>query len=519
MSKKILLVEDEALIAMNEARMLKKHGYEVVTAYKGEKAIEAVDSDSEISLILMDIDLGKGIDGTEAAEKILESHDLPIVFLTSHSEKGYVDRVKKITNYGYVLKNSGEFVVLESIGMAFHLYETNRELQKQKEKLQKAIFNQEKSRKAYQRMFILTPALICVAGTDGYFKELNPEWEKALGYTIDELKSRPVTDFIHSDDVVPTQKEIEKQINGEQTARFINRYLHKNGTYRYLEWNAAPSEQGYLYASAKDITDKKQREEELRKSEEKYRLLFNYSNDAIIVHEIDENKLPGRIIEVNEQACSLLRYSKTELLQISIKDISASANHSLMLSRGKELIERKHLTFETEDVRCDGVVITVEVSAYSYNEDGKDYVVSNIRDISERKKLQTELNSKTDFLETILENMLDLVSLTDLEGNYIFVGKSHETLGYKPADLIGKNVMELVHPEDSSYVEKEFTSFLQSQNNRKIEYRYRCADGKYLWLETHGKILKDDNGCPEQLIFSLRDITERKELEQQNRVR
>src|SRR6056297_3007206 len=86
----------------------------------------------EISLILMDIDLGKGMDGTEAAEKILESHELPIVFLTSHSEKEYVNRVKKITNYGYVLKNSGEFVLIEAIYMAFSLYEAHKELQNQK---------------------------------------------------------------------------------------------------------------------------------------------------------------------------------------------------------------------------------------------------------------------------------------------------------------------------------------------------------------------------------------------------
>ena len=77
MSKKILLVEDEALIAMSEAQMLKKHGYEVVTVYNGENAIEAVDSDPEISLILMDIDLGNGMDGTEAAEQILKKKDIP----------------------------------------------------------------------------------------------------------------------------------------------------------------------------------------------------------------------------------------------------------------------------------------------------------------------------------------------------------------------------------------------------------------------------------------------------------
>ena len=122
--KKILLVEDEALIAMSTAKMIEKHGFLVVTAHKGEKAVEIIEEDPEISLILMDIDLGTGMDGTEAAQKIREKHEIPIVFLTSHSEKDYVDRVKKITRYGYVLKNSGEFVLRESINMAFELFES-----------------------------------------------------------------------------------------------------------------------------------------------------------------------------------------------------------------------------------------------------------------------------------------------------------------------------------------------------------------------------------------------------------
>ena len=119
MKKKILLVEDEAIIAMAEAKMLQNHGYEAITVFDGQKAIEKADTEPGISLILMDIDLGSGIDGTEAAEKILKRRDIPVVFLTSHSEKEYVDKVKKITRYGYVLKNSGEFILIESITMAF----------------------------------------------------------------------------------------------------------------------------------------------------------------------------------------------------------------------------------------------------------------------------------------------------------------------------------------------------------------------------------------------------------------
>ena len=124
--KTILLVEDEALIAMNEASMLTKRGYAVLTAYNAEKAVQTVEQNG-VDLILMDIDLGVGkADGTRAAERILEKHDLPIVFLTSHAEEEYVEKVKKITGYGYVLKNTGEFVLIESINMAFNLFEANQ---------------------------------------------------------------------------------------------------------------------------------------------------------------------------------------------------------------------------------------------------------------------------------------------------------------------------------------------------------------------------------------------------------
>jgi CheY-like chemotaxis protein len=139
MRKTILLVEDEAIIAMSTAEMIEKYGFHVETAYSGEKAVEAVDNDPAISLILMDIDLGRGMDGTETAEKILEEHTLPIVFLTSHSEKEYVDRVKKITRYGYVLKSSGEFVFMESINMAYELFEAHRKVE-ERENRYKALF-------------------------------------------------------------------------------------------------------------------------------------------------------------------------------------------------------------------------------------------------------------------------------------------------------------------------------------------------------------------------------------------
>lgn len=119
----------------------------------------------------------------------------------------------------------------------------------------------------------------------------------------------------------------------------------------------------------------------------------------------------------------------------------------------------------------------------------------------------------------IVDNLLDLVSVTDMEGNYTFVGKSHQLLGYSSGELLGRNVMELVHPGDFPRVMKEFTEFLQTATPRTVEYRYRCADGSYRWLQTHGKLLGSEDGRAERILFSTRDISQLKALEQINEER
>lgn len=121
--KTILLVEDETIIAMNDSIKLKEYVYNVIHILTGQKAVEAVnDNKNEIDLILMDINLGEGIDGTEAAKIILEEHDIPLLFLSSYTDREIVDRTENVTSYGYVVKN-GITVLDASIKMAFRLHE------------------------------------------------------------------------------------------------------------------------------------------------------------------------------------------------------------------------------------------------------------------------------------------------------------------------------------------------------------------------------------------------------------
>ncbi|TGL56393.1 response regulator [Leptospira ognonensis] len=137
--KTILLVEDNAVIALQEKRELEKFGYAVKHVLNGETAIETILNNTfHFDLILMDIDLGSGIDGTEAAEIILKIKDIPVVFLSSHTDPELVEKTEKITSYGYVVKNSGPVVLDASIKMAFKLYEAKRELLKSKEKAEES---------------------------------------------------------------------------------------------------------------------------------------------------------------------------------------------------------------------------------------------------------------------------------------------------------------------------------------------------------------------------------------------
>jgi CheY-like chemotaxis protein len=124
--KTILLVEDERLVAIAERRTLEQHGYRVVPASTGETAVEIAAGQPEIDLVLMDINLGPGIDGIEAAEQILGLRDLPLVFLSSHTDPAVVEKTERITSYGYIVKNSGDTVLITSLKMAFRLFESRK---------------------------------------------------------------------------------------------------------------------------------------------------------------------------------------------------------------------------------------------------------------------------------------------------------------------------------------------------------------------------------------------------------
>ncbi len=114
----ILLVEDEAIIAASEACVLRKRGFEVTIVTSAAKTLREVAGPAPIDLVLMDVDLSDGTDGTILAEEVLALRDVPIIFLSSHSEPDLIQRASKITPYGYVMKISAEEELVEALDRA-----------------------------------------------------------------------------------------------------------------------------------------------------------------------------------------------------------------------------------------------------------------------------------------------------------------------------------------------------------------------------------------------------------------
>jgi CheY-like chemotaxis protein len=131
LSKAVLLVENEAIIAFYERMWLIKQGFNVVHAASGEEAVHIMlNNVSKFDIILMDIDLGNGIDGIEAAREILKSYDIPIIFLSANCDKDIIEKAENVSPYGYVIKGSDNEILLTSIKMAFKLHKANRALRR-----------------------------------------------------------------------------------------------------------------------------------------------------------------------------------------------------------------------------------------------------------------------------------------------------------------------------------------------------------------------------------------------------
>jgi PAS domain S-box-containing protein len=172
-----------------------------------------------------------------------------------------------------------------------------------------------------------------------------------------------------------------------------------DGTHAYLSARASPLRdvEGNIVGaieSIRDITFRKNAEIGLKTSEERLRLLLTNINDGILIHGISESA-PGRILDVNDRICQILGFTREELLQMSIRDIDVPEQQDKIASFARELFSRRHIIFETDYYNKSGQRVPVEISARLFEMDKKPTVLAIVRDITERKILEAEMEHHT----------------------------------------------------------------------------------------------------------------------------
>jgi PAS domain S-box-containing protein len=269
--KTILLVDDEAIIAMTEKMALEKYGYSVMIAHTGEDAVAAIAKTPAIDLILMDINLGSGMDGTQAAAAILKDRDLPVVFLSSHMEQEVVEKTEKITSYGYVVKGSSVTVLDASIKMAFKLFEAKIIANAKTEALRKS---EEKYHTLFREMLegFALHGIICDdagAPVDYRFLAVNQAFERMTGLKASELIGRTVLEVMPGTERHWIETYGRVAISGEP-ALFENYSAVLNKYFKVTAFQPAPGQFACIFI---DITERELAGKVLRESEEQFRTL------------------------------------------------------------------------------------------------------------------------------------------------------------------------------------------------------------------------------------------------------
>ena len=235
------------------------------------------------------------------------------------------------------------------------------------------------------RLFTLSRDLLCVCGFDAVFRQINPSFERVLGYSTAQLTSRPFIEFVLEEDQEASREQFRRCVAGGEVVTFENRFRHADGSSRWLQWNAAPDVEGQvIYAAARDITDKKGQEAELARMAS----LVESSNDAIIGMSL------GGVVETwNAAAEEIFGYRAAEM-QDKPMSLLVPTGHADHLKQHLDQIRRgqKVTHYETIRRRQDGTVISVSLTLSPVRDAMGAVTGASLiaRDITERKQAEKE---------------------------------------------------------------------------------------------------------------------------------
>ncbi len=544
-SNRILIVEDESILAMNIQDTLVELSYEVIGCVNdGEKAIEKADKTLP-DLILMDINLKGEMDGIDTAKRIKERHNVPVVFLTAYSDQKTIDRAKLTDPFGYIIKPFEKKDLHTNIEISLYKHRAEKEL---KEAIEKFNLISEHIREVF---WIITP--LC--------KEIlyvNKAFENIWGRSCDTFYKDPRLFYttIH-------EKDRERIINKLFAADFDHfneeyRILRPDGSFAWIHSRGVKQEKEgpsdyVIVGSSRDITEQKTAEEQLFKNAMLYKHLSETSHMFSSINEPDLNLVLEKIVqtfETEHASIVLLTIDGTEAessytwtrqsgttkdqrdtLHRDFSEIieRISNNHSVNVysvnDRSNESSELKRcllsegaVTFViaplyTSNKTLGGFILLESIN--EYREWGSDEIrvvglISEMLGVYLEKR-RIEQRSRT--LARVIEESPVSVVITDPDGTIGYVNpKFCEVSGYKADEAIGRTPRILKSGKQSPAFYKKFWNNIKSGKEWYGEFNNKRKSGERYWERAVVFPLLDNKGHIANFIAIKEDITREKQM-------
>ena len=490
--KLILLVEDDAILAMHLHDLLTRKGYTMLPPVpSGEAAMRVVEKEQP-SLVLMDIELAGEMNGITAAELLSAGTDIPVIFLTGYSQEVLLQQAKIAAPYGYLVKPVPERELIATIEMTLHRHQLDMQVKR--------------SEARYRALVEQASDGIYVVDQQGNFLEVNAAGCDMVGYTRDEMLQLNIRNLVQPEALKNIPRTIQKMLDGE-TARFEIKLICKDRTFIDAEISGKMLEDGNLQGIVRNISARKQAEETLRESEKRFKALFENATDAILL--ADDH---AHYVAVNAAACSLTGFSKEELLDSTVFDLTPQLNREAGMHAWQNFIASERDSGEYS-IQCkDGKEIHVEYRAVANIIPGVH--LSILRDVTERKQAEAVRRQLEEKFTRIFQISPDAIAITRMEdGMFVDVNQGFSKVsGYTAEEVVGKNPFELNMWLDPDEMGVLLYALHQNGKINNHEMTLRSKKGQFVYCLVSASII-EING--ENCVISVsRDITERRNMEE-----
>jgi diguanylate cyclase (GGDEF)-like protein/PAS domain S-box-containing protein len=375
----------------------------------------------------------------------------------------------------------------------------------------KNIFS-ESSMEIYQSIIEHNSDAIFVLTVDFRISKINQVVTKVFGYSQDELEGIPLIDLIVPEHIEKFNLHFNQVIQGTACEDEIDT-IHKCGEILHIHVKSIPlfvkNKMVGIFCVAKDLTELIKAKISLRKSEERFQKVVEYSPNGILVHrnEIIEYANPASIKIMNDD----------HLIGKSIISCIHSSDYETYKQRHSDFKIGKDLPFtEMKWVRPDGEIIQVEAGGVSFIDDGSVLITSIFRDVTDRYKIEQALKESEERYRLIADNVKDLVAIFDANGVTKYASPSHQlVLGFAQDDYEGKHAFDYVHPEDLPNRKSLFRDLVLTKENKVLEFRHKHVNGDWIWIEEKVVPIFDESGNLLHFLAFGREITDRKMYEAQ----